>query len=101
MTEHQGPRAGPGNRDTALAERFVSLADTLVDDFDLVELLDNLVQSCVELLDVSAAGLLLVTEAGGTVTDAEGGEEMLAKGSVCAGNLDIHPLLLERLRVAA
>ena len=48
-----------------------------------------------------AAGLLLVTEAGGTVTDAEGGEEMLAKGSVCAGNLDIHPLLLERLRVAA
>jgi myo-inositol-1(or 4)-monophosphatase len=47
-----------------------------------------------------AAGLLLVTEAGGRVTDAEGGEEMLTKGSVCAGNLDIHPLLLERLRVA-
>jgi len=47
-----------------------------------------------------AAGLLLVTEAGGRVTDAEGGEEMLAKGSICAGNLDIQPLLLERLRVA-
>jgi myo-inositol-1(or 4)-monophosphatase len=47
-----------------------------------------------------AAGLLLVTEAGGRVTDAEGGEEMLTKGSICAGNLDIHPLLLERLRVA-
>jgi len=47
-----------------------------------------------------AAGLLLVAEAGGRVTDAEGGEEALAKGSVCAGNLDIQPLLLERLRVA-
>ena len=45
--------------------------------------------------------MLLVTEAGGQVTDAEGGQEVLTKGSVCAGNLDIHPLLLERLRVAA
>ena len=48
-----------------------------------------------------AAGLLLVTEAGGAVTDADGGEAMIAKGSVCAGNLDIQPLLLERLRAAA
>jgi len=47
-----------------------------------------------------AAGLLLVTEAGGRVTDAEGGEDMLTNGSICAGNLDIQPLLLERLRVA-
>ena len=47
-----------------------------------------------------AAGLLLVTEAGGRVTDVEGGEEMLAKGSVVAGNLDIQPLVVERLRVA-
>jgi myo-inositol-1(or 4)-monophosphatase len=48
-----------------------------------------------------AAGVLLVTEAGGRVTTAEGQEDVLAAGSVCAGNLDIHPLLLERLRVAA
>ena len=47
-----------------------------------------------------AAGILMVTEAGGKVTDAEGGQEMLATGSIVAGNLEIHPLLLERLRAA-
>ena len=47
-----------------------------------------------------AAGLLLVTEAGGRVTDVDGGDEMLAKGSVVAGNLDIQPLVVERLRLA-
>jgi len=44
-----------------------------------------------------AAGLLLVTEAGGKVTDADGGDLVLDCGSVLAGNLDIHPLLLSRL----
>ena len=48
-----------------------------------------------------AAGLLMVTEAGGKVTTAEGGEDMLGAGSVCAANLDLHPQLLERLRAAA
>jgi myo-inositol-1(or 4)-monophosphatase len=47
-----------------------------------------------------AAGLLLVSEAGGKVTDADGGEDMLAQGSILAGNLDVHPLVLERLRAA-
>jgi myo-inositol-1(or 4)-monophosphatase len=47
-----------------------------------------------------AAGLLMVTEAGGKVTDVDGGADMLKTGSVVAGNLDMHPLLLERLRAA-
>ncbi|HWA60220.1 MAG TPA: inositol monophosphatase family protein [Caulobacteraceae bacterium] len=47
-----------------------------------------------------AAGTLMVTEAGGKVTDAEGGADMLEGGSIVAGNLDIHPLLLERLKAA-
>ena len=47
-----------------------------------------------------AAGLLLVTEAGGKVTDADGGEDALAAGSICSGNLEIHPQLLERLKAA-
>lgn len=47
-----------------------------------------------------AAGMLLVTEAGGKVTDADGGDAVLEKGSACAGNLEIHPRLLERLQAA-
>ncbi len=47
-----------------------------------------------------AAGILMVTEAGGKVTDAEGGQDMLTTGSIVAGNLEIHPLMLERLKAA-
>jgi len=46
--------------DERLAQTFVELADTLVDEFDLVEFLHILVDRCVQLLDVSAAGLMLV-----------------------------------------
>jgi len=48
-----------------------------------------------------AAGVLLVTEAGGRVTNAQGEDDVLGSGSVCAGNLEIQPQLLDRLRQAA
>ena len=50
-----------------------------------------------------AAGLLLVTEAGGIATSAEpGGEgDPRQTGSIVAANLDLHPLILERLQAAA
>jgi GAF domain-containing protein len=42
-----------------LADVFVEMADTLVDDFDLIDFLHVLTGRCVELLEVAAAGLLL------------------------------------------
>ncbi|CAN5315801.1 GAF and ANTAR domain-containing protein [soil metagenome] len=65
MTENK-PEAGPETmtRDAQLAQHFVALADTLVDDYDLVELLGQLANTCVEVLDVTAAGLLLVDKHG-------------------------------------
>ena len=48
-----------------------------------------------------AAGILLVTEAGGRVTTADGEDDVLGTGSVCAGNLEIQPQLLDRLSQAA
>ena len=48
-----------------------------------------------------AAGLLLVREAGGFVTDLDGGEAMLSKGHVVAGNETMHRDLLAVLKQAA
>jgi myo-inositol-1(or 4)-monophosphatase len=48
-----------------------------------------------------AAGVLFVTEAGGVVSDADGGAQPLDSGTICAANAELHPLILERLRAAA
>jgi transcriptional regulator with GAF, ATPase, and Fis domain len=48
-----------------LAETFVALADTLVDEYDVVELMHRLSDECVSLLDAEAAGLLLADQRGG------------------------------------
>ena len=45
-----------------------------------------------------AAGILLVKEAGGVITDMTGGEQMLAKGSVICANEHLHPQLLKLLK---
>ena len=48
-----------------------------------------------------AAGVLLVTEAGGKVTSADGDDLSLEEGSICAANLETHPQILARLKAAA
>jgi GAF domain-containing protein len=45
-----------------LTDVFVEMADTLVDDFDVIDFLHVLAERCVELLGISAAGLLLTDQ---------------------------------------
>jgi GAF domain-containing protein len=64
MTEsNSGPPAAQATTSVAqqarLAKVFVVLADTLVADFDVADLLDLLVRTCVDVLGATAAGLLL------------------------------------------
>ena len=51
-------------REAMLARTLVELADTLVADFDVVDLLTLLTDGCVDVLDVAAAGLMLAAPAG-------------------------------------
>lgn len=48
-----------------------------------------------------AAGIVLVRESGGFVTDLDNGSDMLAKNAICAGNEAIHRQLLDTVRKAA
>jgi transcriptional regulator with GAF, ATPase, and Fis domain len=51
-------------RERQLVETFVQVADTLVDDFDVIDLLLTLAERCVRLLDVDAAGIMLIDQRG-------------------------------------
>lgn len=46
-------------REQRLVRTFVALADSLVDDFDVVDVLQHLVDECIALFDAAAAGILL------------------------------------------
>jgi GAF domain-containing protein len=63
-------------REALLARTFVELADTLVTDFDVVELLTLLADRCVEVLDVGAAGLMLAAPDGDLRVMASSSEAM-------------------------
>ena len=64
------------SREALLARTLVELADTLVDDFDVVELLTRLADRCVDVLDVAAAGLMLVAPDGDLRVMASSSEAM-------------------------
>jgi myo-inositol-1(or 4)-monophosphatase len=44
-----------------------------------------------------AAGIVMVREAGGFVADCDGGDDMLGKGTICAGNETLQPQMLDLL----
>jgi GAF domain-containing protein len=66
----------PMPRETLLARTFVELADSLVTDFDVVELMTLLADRCVDVLDVGAAGLMLVAPDGDLRVMASSSEAM-------------------------
>jgi len=51
-------------REAALVDAFTTLADSLVAGFDVIELLQSLVETCHDLLDVSEGGILLADDTG-------------------------------------
>jgi transcriptional regulator with GAF, ATPase, and Fis domain len=62
-------------REHRIARTFVELADTLVDDFDLTDFMHMLVEHCVDLLEVGAAGVLLADQRGGVRMAAASSEQ--------------------------
>lgn len=55
---------GEASREAVLVDTFAALADSLVAGFDVIELLQTLVETCSRVLDVDEAGILLADEDG-------------------------------------
>lgn len=72
------------SRETRLNAAFVKLADTLITDYDVVDLLHTLLQECTELLDIDAGGLMLA--------DASGDLQLMASTSERADFVEIMQL---------
>ena len=63
-------------REQRLSQAFVELADTLVDDFDVVDFMTLLTERCVELLGATDGGLMLVDPLGDLRVVASSSEQM-------------------------
>lgn len=71
-----------------LLETFVKLADTLIDEYDVVDLLQFLVDTCRDVLDTTAAGILLA--------DARGELEVVASTSEASRLVEMMQLSAEQ-----
>jgi transcriptional regulator with GAF, ATPase, and Fis domain len=76
------------DREHTLTQAFVSIANSLVDGVDVVELLSGLTTDCARLLDVASAGLLLA--------DGHGILHVLAASSERTRDLEIFQLQREQ-----
>lgn len=74
-------------REDRLLETFATLADTLVDEYDVVELLQTLVDACRDLLDTTDAGILLA--------NAEGDLELVVSTSEAIRLVEVMQLAAE------
>jgi GAF domain-containing protein len=63
------------DRERKVIQAFVGLADSLVDDYDVTDLLHDLVGHCVELIDSDAVGMLLADQRGGLQVVASSTEQ--------------------------
>src|SRR6266436_10076127 len=63
-------------READVVRSLVEMADTLVDDYDVVDMLTGLADRCVHLLGVSAAGVMLASPAGSLGLVASSSEAM-------------------------
>lgn len=77
-----------GQREQSLVQAFVRLADTLVADYDVIELFHGLCADCVALLGADAAGLLL--------TDQRGSLQVVSASSEAAQLVELFQLQSEQ-----
>jgi GAF domain-containing protein len=75
-TEFDGAQpAAFGSREQSVAQTFVVLADALVDGYDTLDVLDQLVAACVNLFDSSAASVLLEDQHGSVAVVSSSNEK--------------------------
>lgn len=74
-------------REAQIVRTFLELADTLVADFDIIELLTSLAMRCVEILDTAATGILLA--------DGDGHLRVIAASSEQARLLEIFQVQID------
>jgi GAF domain-containing protein len=63
-------------REAEVVQSLVEMADTLVDDYDIVDMLTGVADRCVSLLGISAAGVMLASPAGSLGLVASSSEAM-------------------------